>query len=190
MLRQQRELQERMGLTFRATAEDKPARIHHIKDMALAAIKEIGEALDETSWKPWTTGRPVLRKHSVGSELSDAFQFIMNMWFAAYPELSDDELADRMVAILEAKLAINESRRVSGYDGVSSKCPRCKRALDDPAVNCNTVTVDEPPGPTLDGWCEQEGKFYYWINTVGDDGKVGEPMTIVPENQPERLVIL
>jgi dimeric dUTPase (all-alpha-NTP-PPase superfamily) len=137
MLRQQRELQHRMGnLFFRASADDRAARVEHIKNMALAAIKEIGEALDETSWKPWTTGKPFIRKHAVSGELSDAFQFIMNMWFTAYPELSDEELADRMISVLEAKLAINESRRVSGYDGISTKCPDCKRALDDPAVSC------------------------------------------------------
>jgi hypothetical protein len=136
MIRQQRELQHRMGLTFTVSPADKARRVNHIKDMALAAIKEIGEALDETSWKPWTTGEPMLRKHAVGGELSDAFQFIMNMWFAAYVELSDEELADRMIATLEAKLAINETRRVNGYDGVSTKCPMCGRAMDDIAVDC------------------------------------------------------
>jgi hypothetical protein len=136
MIRQQRELQHRMGLKFTVSPDDKRRRVNHIKDMALAAIKEIGEALDETSWKPWTSGEPMLRKHAVGGELSDAWQFIMNMWFAAYPELSDEALADRMLSVLNAKLIVNESRRVSGYDGVSTKCPDCKRALDDPAVSC------------------------------------------------------
>lgn len=134
MLRQQRELQHRMGHLHASMTRKE--RVEHIKDMYIAAVNELGEALDETSWKPWTVGESRLRKHAVGGELSDAFQFMMNMWFAAYPELSDEELADRMVSILEAKLAINEMRRTSGYDGVSSKCGGCKRALDDPAVMC------------------------------------------------------
>lgn len=147
MLRQQRELQHRMGLKFTVSPADKWARINHIKEMYIAAVQELGEALDETSWKSWAVAdEPRLRKHAVGSELSDAFQFIMNMWFAAYPELTDEELADRMISVLEAKLAINESRRINGYDGVSTKCGQCKRALDDPAVAC-TRTSDH-------GWCE------------------------------------
>lgn len=140
MIRQQRELQHRMGHKFSVAPDEKWARIEHIKNMAIAAIMEISEALDEVSWKPWTVGEPVLRKHAVGGELSDAWQFIMNMWFAAYPELSDEDLANRMLATLEAKLAINETRRVNGYDGYSLKCIHCKRALDDPAVSCTFDT--------------------------------------------------
>lgn len=161
MIRQQRELQHRMGLTFTVSPNDKVRRVAHIKDMALAAIKEIGEALDEVSWKPWTTGEPVLRKHAVGGELSDAFQFIMNMWFAAYPELSDEDLADRMITTLEAKLAVNEARRVSGYDGESTKCGACRRALDDPAVSC-TRQGDH-------GWCAENNADVNYIRVTGGE---------------------
>lgn len=162
MLRQQRELQERMGQLYTGNSpDDVAARVDHIKNMALAAIKEIGEALDETSWKPWTIGTPRLRNHAMGGELSDAFQFIMNMWFAAYPELSCEELADRMIAILEAKLAINEARRVNGYDGISTKCAGCGRALDDPAVSC-TRSGDQ-------GWCESYQADINYISVTGGE---------------------
>ena len=92
MIRQQRELQHRLGNRFTVSPGDRARRVEHIKDMGLAAIVEITEALNEVSWKPWTTGEPVLKKHAVGGELSDAFQFIMNMWFAAYVELSDEDV--------------------------------------------------------------------------------------------------
>lgn len=173
MIRQQRELQHRMGLTFTVSPDNKMSRINHIKDMALAAIKEIGEALDEVSWKPWTTGRPVLRKHAVGGELSDAFQFIMNMWFAAYPELSDEGLADRMISILEAKLLVNEIRRVNGYDGESTKCGACKRALDDPAVSCTRRDNR--------GWCAVRNADVNYVQVSGgEDAHVRDRDTVAP----------
>lgn len=163
MLRQQRALQERFGYYF--ATMDRATRVEHIKNMALATVAEIMETLDEVSWKPWTTGRPVLKKHAVGGELSDAFQFMMNMWFAAFPELSDEELADRMIATLEAKLTINELRRVGGYDGVSTKCGGCKRALDDPAVSC-TRRGDQ-------GWCaDRRADVNYVQVTGGEDAHV------------------
>lgn len=173
MIRQQRELQHRMGNNFMMMGL--PARVDFIKEMYIAAIRELGEALDETSWKSWTAGDPYIMRNAFMGELSDAFQFMLNMWFAAYPELTNEEFADRMVAILEAKLAVNESRRVNGYDGVASKCGQCKRALDDPAVSC-TRTGDQ-------GWCESYQVDINYIKTIGDTGKVDREIAIAPSDQ-------
>lgn len=144
MLRQQRELQEKLGYHFERM--NQVARIRFIKDMHIAAIAELNEALDETSWKPWANTLPFINKIAFMSELGDAFQFIMNMWFAAFPDADADDLATMMLTTLETKLPVNLARHRNGYDGVSTKCHQCKRALDDPAVAC-TRTSDQ-------GWCE------------------------------------
>jgi len=142
MLRSQLKLQQDLGYDFpeMSTAE----RIKFIKDMMLAAQNELVEALNEMSWKPWTVGER-FNTTAFTSELGDAFQFIMNMWFAAMPSLTPVELAECMRETLQLKLVINRKRHAEGYDGVSTKCSGCKRALDDPQVKCDGV------------WCEVYG---------------------------------
>src|SRR5688572_22527545 len=61
------------------------ARVALIEKMYVAAVRELGEAHDEISWKPWATGQFINRDKLV-SECVDAFQFIMNMMLA----LGDD----------------------------------------------------------------------------------------------------
>lgn len=149
MLRSQLKLQRDLGYDFpeMTTAE----RIQFVKDMMLAAQNELNEALNEISWKPWTVGER-FNTTAFASELSDAFQVIMNMWFAAMPSLTPLELAEVMRETLQLKLIINRKRHAEGYDGVSSKCFNCSRALDDPHVKCRpgvqSTRLDEAP------WCE------------------------------------
>lgn len=133
MLRSQLKLQQELGYDFPEMSMSE--RIQFIKDMMLAAQQELGEALNEVSWKPWTVGER-FNTTAFASELSDAFQFIMNMWFAAMPSLTPTELAEAMRETLQLKLIINRKRHSEGYDGVSTKCPKCSRALDDPHVGC------------------------------------------------------
>jgi hypothetical protein len=40
-----------------------------------------------------------------------------------------EEVADRLYAELQAKLVVNMERAMNGYDGVSGKCPACRRDL-------------------------------------------------------------
>lgn len=157
-------------------------RIQYIKDMALALQFEVAEALGEVKWKPWTSGQSFVNVDAYVGELVDVWHFLMNLLLAAGYE--PIEAADVLYAGYLAKRQVNERRQHDGYDGVSTKCPRCKRALDDPAVECNTVPVDEPGFSACDGWCAQEGKFYYWVDTVGESGRVCKPITIVPIDQP------
>jgi len=162
-------------------------RIQYVKDMVLAATVELGEALDETQWKPWALGSNRINVDAYVGELVDAWHFLMNLLLAT--GLTPEAAADRLYEGYLTKRGVNERRAAEGYDAVSTKCPRCKRVLDDPAVRCNTTRIDKPPHPTVDGWCEQEQKFYYWITTVGDSGKIDRRITIVPEDQLERIVI-
>lgn len=145
-------------------------RLQYIKDTKLALDAELHEALNETGWKPWATRKFINRDAYVG-ELVDVLHFYVNLLLA----LGDDpaDLATEVFTRYCLKNRVNADRQLSGYDGVSTKCPICKRALDDPAVECNTIKVNNPQGPVLDGWCAGSDTYYYWIKTVGD-----RPVTI------------
>lgn len=107
--------------------EEKPI---FIKDMVISLEDELHELLREVGWKPWASSRHVNRDAAVG-ELVDAFHFFMNLCLV----LGVDE-QELFTGYLQ-KNKINQSRQASGYDGVSTKCPKCKLALDDPATKCN-----------------------------------------------------
>lgn len=105
-------------------------RIEFIRWNVLAATAELVEMLDETGWKPWATSRHVNEDAAIG-EAVDVLHFVANLLLAF--RCSDAELDDRYVT----KMDINRARMSSGkYDGVSGKCPTCRRALDDPTVRC------------------------------------------------------
>lgn len=108
-------------------------RIAYIEKMYVAAVRELGEAHDETSWKPWATKQFANRDALIG-ELVDTWHFIMNMALA----FGDDplDLADEFFTRYQRKAALNAKRQVEGYDGVAGKCPDCRRALDDEGVGC------------------------------------------------------
>ena len=109
-------------------------RVRYVKDMKLALEAELQEALDETGWKPWATRRDINRDAYL-AELVDVLHFLMNMILV----LGDDpsELAEEVFTLYCRKNKINERRQREGYDGVSTKCGGCGRALDDPAVSCS-----------------------------------------------------
>lgn len=108
-------------------------RVQYIKDMVLAATDELHEALNETGWKPWATKRHI-NEDAYIAELVDAWHFLMNLMLATGRE--PDELADLLFDGYIRKRERNVARQAEGYDGVSSKCGHCGRALDDAAVGC------------------------------------------------------
>ena len=99
-------------------------RIEFIKWNVLALTDELHEALAEVGWKPWASSRHIKREAYVG-ELVDAWHFLMNLFLVV--GVDADELYDRYVE----KRQRNDARMVQGYDGVTGKCPVCRRALDD-----------------------------------------------------------
>lgn len=131
---------------------DPVERIQFIKDMHTALQMEQGEMLDETGWKPWATSNHVHEEAGAG-ELADTLLFFINLCFAF--RVSPEKLFNLTMAKMDRNLA----RQLEGYDGVQGKCLGCKRALDDPAVQCCEYT-DEP---LYVGWCA----------TVGDIPKAG-----------------
>lgn len=103
--------------------------IDYIIYMKTALEHELSEMLQEIGWKPWATSRHI-NVEGVKSELVDTFQFFMNLCFSV--GLSATELIDRH----QNKLKINYQRADAGYDGKSTKCGWCGRALDDEYVSC------------------------------------------------------
>lgn len=106
---------------------DPEAKVAYIKDMALAALDELHEALGEVGWKPWAKSRHVNRDALV-SELVDTLQFLMNLMVAAGADAQ--EICDK----LYKKHLINW-QRMNGYTGLE-KCKKCKRAMDDTTTLC------------------------------------------------------
>ena len=110
---------------------DDPEKLEWIRWNMLALSDELHEALAEVGWKPWAKSKHINRDAYV-SELVDAFHFLMNLMLVV--DCEAEEFLDKYFE----KRGINEKRQAEGYDGVSTKCAHCKRALDDPAVQCTT----------------------------------------------------
>ena len=112
-------------------------RIQFFKEMRLALEAELQEAMDEMGWKIWATSNH-WTEDAVKGELVDAWHFFMNLLLVA--DMTPEELFERYMK----KHNVNVVRQEHGYDGVSTKCPECKRALDDDAVTCHeSVFPDE-----------------------------------------------
>ena len=134
--------------------DDPEAAIDFIRWNILALTDELHEALGETGWKPWATSRHVNLTAFKG-ELVDAFHFFMNLMLAV--GMDGDELFERY----HEKRAKNAKRQAEGYDGVSTKCPGCKRALDDAAVDCFFIPEFRLGGKHFSGvHCKSHGRFY------------------------------
>lgn len=134
----QRKLQQRYGHDFSQMIIEE--RVWYAKDIILALLDEMHEALGEIGWKQWATSRHFNRDAFVG-ELIDAWHFLMNLFLVA--DCSPEEMYQRYMA----KNVKNHTRQNNGYDGVTDKCPKCRRAYDDDAVKCF------PPNETRVGYC-------------------------------------
>lgn len=117
-------------------------RIQFFKDMHIAITDELHEALAEMGWKPWATSRH-FNDEAVKGELVDAFHFFMNLCMAAGMD------AEELMEKYHLKREKNIKRQIDGYDGVSTKCPGCGRALDDAAVYCRPSVKH----PKQEAWC-------------------------------------
>lgn len=115
--------------------DDIEEKINGIVYMKTALEAELNELLQEIGWKPWASSRHI-NYEAAKSELVDTFQFFMNLCFAV--GMTADELLERHAE----KLKINYERANGGYDGVSTKCGWCGRALDDKHVSCDSPTSE------------------------------------------------
>lgn len=114
-------------------------KIAFIQTNILALTDELHEALAEVGWKPWATSKHI-NVDAFKSELIDAWHFFMNLCIVV--DMTPDELYEMYIAKREK----NIKRQTDGYDGVSTKCPGCNRALDDDAVQCEDRTYRHEDG--------------------------------------------
>lgn len=135
MLESQRMVQEGYGHTFPKPPEE---TMRYLTEMAYSVCDEIHEAMGETGWKSWTPGNHINREEFMG-EMADAFLFFMNMMLAV--GMTSDELIERV----GKKQNNSFKRQKDGYDGVSTKCGRCRRAYDNDGVKCTPEACAYPP---------------------------------------------
>jgi hypothetical protein len=112
-----------------AQGNTKPA-IDFIHWNVTALTDELHELLAETGWKPWAKSRHINLEAARG-EAIDALHFLVNLFLV----LGLDD-AQEIMRRYHLKHEKNAKRQEEGYDGVSTKCPGCHRALDDDAVYC------------------------------------------------------
>lgn len=120
-----------------------------------ALVQEASEMLAEFGWKPWTKNRGWVNRELALKEAVDVGHFLANILVSI--GVTDEEWQ----AAYEAKQQVNRDRMASGtYDGVSTKCPGCKRAYDD-YVNCQgpVTKPSTPVGRVLPAYCDEKQKF-------------------------------
>lgn len=140
-------------LDDRSPDENIPEAVNFIHWNVTALTDELHELLGETSWKPWAKGDWVDIPAAKG-EAIDALHFLLNLFIVL------DMSAEEVMYRYEAKRKKNIKRQEEGYDGVSTKCPGCKRALDDDAVRCERVFDHRLGGKEYDGYhCVYLGRF-------------------------------
>lgn len=143
------------GIADGVAPADRPdhERMAFITEMSTGLVSEVHEALAETGWKSWATSNHI-HHDAYRDELADTYLFLMNMMLAA------DITMVEFVKAIEAKQAKMVKRMADGYDGLN-KCPECRRAYDDPAVECTPVDVGNPNDPDAGdpqpAWCQVYG---------------------------------
>lgn len=137
MLDMQRELQEKTYGFGPLEELDDQARMEWVRNNVLALTDELHEALAESGWKPWATSNH-LNREAFASELVDAWHFFMNLMLICGMDMED------LARGYERKRQVNILRQQLSYDGVSTKCRGCGRALDDEAVECTSELCHFP----------------------------------------------
>lgn len=99
---------------------------------SMALIKELGEFMDEVGWKDWIAPRGWVNREQAVGELIDVGHFLANLLVRL--DVTDREWEERY----RAKQQVNRNRQRTGYDGVSGKCPNCRRAHDDVEFDATT----------------------------------------------------
>lgn len=171
---------ETYGLHF--TEMDRNELITYIRTMQQAAVQELGEALNEVDWKPWTTEPRQVRRNEYMNELIDVLHFWINMVIAVAGKMSANEIADEIFTRFALKNRTNAQRQVDGYDGRSAKCAGCGRALDDLGVECRRLGDQ--------GYCAKMDSDINYLGSLDQVGADVAPLTpIKPEicqscNQP------
>lgn len=119
---------------------------------ATALNVELGEALTEVGWKPWSEPRGWVNRDKFVGELVDVGHFLANLLVAV--GVTDEEWASRY----QQKQQVNRERQARGYDTRVEKCPACGRAYDDDATLCKPASVfTDAARPDFSPYCEDYG---------------------------------
>jgi len=117
-------------------------QIRFIVDMSYALEDEIHEMTNAVGWKPWATDRRVDAEEMRG-ELIDQLHFWLNLWMTTFPPGTHPaEMAATLERDYIKKNLRNAKRQEEGYDGVTGKCPQCKRDWLD--ILRKTITTTNP----------------------------------------------
>lgn len=139
--------------------------VQYVRDQQQSAVTELGEALNEVDWKPWTSGPRTVRRDAYLGELIDTLHFWINMVLAVSGQMQPREIADEIFTRFALKNRVNVQRQVDGYDGRSTKCGGCGRATDDLGVNCTRVGDQ--------GWCEIRNADINYPQVTTEQGDPG-----------------
>lgn len=145
----QRQFQQRLGYNFDTMTEKQ--QIAYIKEMYIALVAELHEAIDETTWKSWAEDSPGINDHEAyGYELVDALHFLLNLFMVA--GWGPEQIYDAYLA----KMKVNNQRQDGGYRLSETKCSWCRRALDEPyRAQDRTVSMTPVRDGHLDHiWCD------------------------------------
>lgn len=105
MFEMQERLQNKLG---NAPTPNHGLNIDYIKDMSLAAIDEILEALHETPWKPWKQNQKY-NEEKFQNEIVDLWHFAINLTLAS--GMNYKELFKKF----NEKNKVNNERKKQGY---------------------------------------------------------------------------
>lgn len=111
MLKKQRNIQEDVydhNFQKMTPAE----RSAYIKEMVLAAVHELHEALDETGWKSWSKADHFF-PDLYTAELVDVWLMLMNLFLAT--GMNPDEIACLISDRTRLKQSLNIQRQENGY---------------------------------------------------------------------------
>lgn len=134
LLQMQLDLQTGAMSTGDPTKLEDAERCWFIMWNAYALCDEVHEATGEAGWKPWASSRHV-NEDAFLKEMVDALHFWLNMCLAGAPRgWSLEQTAHALASGYATKHAENARRQREGYDGVSSKCPNCRREREETAV--------------------------------------------------------
>jgi len=148
-----KELQEK-SFGFKLPLPEGDALADYVTWNHSALVLEAGELLSEFGWKTWAQPRGWVNRELALKEAVDVGHFLANILTAI--GITDEEWQ----AAYQAKQQVNRDRMSSGtYDGVSTKCPGCKRAYED-------VLICTPAEPRVSGtpaFCGETDMFI--VNT-------------------------
>lgn len=110
---------------------------------AYALEDELHEATAETGWKPWASSNHI-NGALYTKELVDGWHFFMNLLIvgSAEVDMSLDDYGAFFFKMYMEKNAINAKRMADGYDGVSTKCPNCKREMSETDASLHKTLRD------------------------------------------------